>query len=110
MNDTEKQTNEWSKREVGALWLKQGSNQKYFSGHVKMTDDYGAETTQRVVVFSNKKKTKSNQPDFRIYLSKDRENQSEQSEQQESQSQDSQPQQVEAQQSSEATVSVEDTL
>ena len=82
MSDTNKQTSEkqteWSKREVGALWLKQGSNQKYFSGHVKMTDDYGTETTQRVVVFSNKNKTKSNQPDFRIYLSKDRENQPEQ--------------------------------
>ena len=100
MSDTNNQNNDWSKREVGALWLKQGSNQKYFSGHVKMTDDYGAETTQRLVVFSNKNKTKPNQPDFRIYLSKDREEQSEQ--------QQAEPSQ--ATQNTESTVSAEDTL
>tara|TARA_Y100000310_G_C20063797_1_gene526207 strand:+ start:102 stop:416 length:315 start_codon:yes stop_codon:yes gene_type:complete len=74
MNDTNQQdpNNEWSKREVGALWLKQGSSQKYFSGHVRMEDEFGAEKTMRLVVFSNKHKTKPNQPDFRIYLSKDR--------------------------------------
>ena len=62
---TDKQT-DWQKREVGALWKKESATQKYFSGHVKV-DDYGEEKMVRVVVFSNRHKTKDNQPDFRIY-------------------------------------------
>ena len=59
--------NEWSEREVGALWKRSGPNQKYLTGKVKVD---GVE--KNVVIFSNKNKTKDNQPDFRVYLSRDR--------------------------------------
>ena len=38
MSETNNNKNEWSEREVGALWLKQSPNQKYFSGHVTVED------------------------------------------------------------------------
>ena len=43
MSDKQNQKNEWAEREVGALWLKQSPNQKYFSGHVRMEDEFGEE-------------------------------------------------------------------
>lgn len=58
---------DWQKREVGALWKKDGVNQKYLTGHVK--NDAGE--LQKLVIFSNKNKTKDNQPDFRIYKSEE---------------------------------------
>jgi uncharacterized protein (DUF736 family) len=58
---------EWSEREVGALWKKDGQNQKYLTGKVKID---GVE--KNIVVFSNKHKNKDSQPDFRMYLSRDR--------------------------------------
>tara|TARA_R100000808_G_C2136039_1_gene144372 strand:+ start:1454 stop:1747 length:294 start_codon:yes stop_codon:yes gene_type:complete len=66
MSTDNKSQTDWQKREVGALWKKESSTQKYFSGHVKV-DDYGEEKMVRVVVFSNRNKSKDNQPDFRIY-------------------------------------------
>lgn len=65
MSEETKKT-DWQKREVGALWKKESPSQKYFSGHVK-TDDYGEEKLLKVVVFSNRHKSKENHPDFRIY-------------------------------------------
>ena len=62
MSDTQK-NNEWSEREIGALWKREGRNQKYLTGKMKSADG----TEQQVVIFSNKNKTKDNQPDFRIY-------------------------------------------
>ena len=71
MTDTNK-NNDWKDREVGALWKQQGRNQSYLSGHV-VVDELGTEKKMRVVVFSNRqKKSGENTPDFRIYLSKDR--------------------------------------
>lgn len=67
MTDTNK-TNEWSEREIGALWKREGRNQKYLTGKVKNADG----TEQQVVIFSNKNKTKDNQPDFRVYKSEPR--------------------------------------
>lgn len=67
--DTKPQENEWAKRECGALWLRQSTNQKYFSGHVTLQDEMGVETKQNLVIFSNKHKKKDNHPDFRIYKS-----------------------------------------
>ena len=61
MSDTQK-NNEWSEREIGALWKREGRNQKYLTGKMKQPD--GSE--QQVVIFSNKNKTKDNQPDFRV--------------------------------------------
>jgi len=67
MTDTNK-TSEWSEREIGALWKREGRNQKYLTGKMKQAD--GSE--QQVVIFSNKNKTKENQPDFRVYKSEPR--------------------------------------
>ena len=61
---------EWQKRECGALWKKESPTQKYFSGHVKVTDN-GEEKMVRLNVFSNRNKQKDNQPDFRIYTADD---------------------------------------
>lgn len=61
--------NDWAEREVGALWKKQSSTQKYLSGHIKIEDGMGGEEVLQVVVFNNKHKQKDNQPDFRIYKS-----------------------------------------
>ena len=70
---------DWQKREVGALWLKESSTQKYYSGHVKV-DDNGEEKLLKVVVFKNKFKDKDNHPDFRIYSGDDARPQSKQEE------------------------------
>ena len=67
MSDTPK-SNEWSEREIGALWKREGKNQKYLTGKMKNAD--GSE--QQIVIFSNKNKTKDNQPDFRVYKSEPR--------------------------------------
>ena len=63
--------NEWSKREIGALWKKDGPTQKYLSGYLTI-DELGTQTKVNVVVFSNKNKSKDTAPDFRIYLSKEK--------------------------------------
>ena len=64
---------EWRKREIGALWKRQSTNQKYLSGRVKLPEDYN-ETEFGVVVFTNRfKEEGSRQPDFRVYLERKRE-------------------------------------
>jgi hypothetical protein len=68
MSDTNNEKTDWREREVGALWKKEGRNQKYLTGHVKGED---GEMT-KLVIFSNKHKNAENQPDFRIYRSEDR--------------------------------------
>ena len=71
MTDTSntKQESEWSKREIGALWIRESPNQKYFSGHFTTQDELGVEQKVKVVIFTNKHKKKDNHPDFRIYRS-----------------------------------------
>lgn len=61
--------NEWRKRECGALWAKQGSSQKFFSGHISFQDEMGVEKKLSIVVFTNRHKQKDAHPDFRIYKS-----------------------------------------
>ena len=68
--------NEWAKREIGALWVKESPSQKYFSGH--FTDGEGNKV--KVVIFTNKHKKKENHPDYRVYKSADPTNQSEKQE------------------------------
>ncbi|MAF43690.1 MAG: hypothetical protein CMI54_05940 [Parcubacteria group bacterium] len=68
---TENKT-DWKEREVGALWKKESATQKFFSGHVKIVDDDGEETLVKVVVFSNRHKSKDSHPDFRIYTVDDK--------------------------------------
>ena len=73
-DNTENNKTDWSTRELGALWKNQGRSQTYLTGHVTPP---GASEPVKVIVFSNKNKNKDNQPDFRVYLS---ENKSERSE------------------------------
>lgn len=52
--------------EIGALWLKESKNgNSFFSGKIDGVGD--------VVVFANTKKTKENQPDYRVLKSRPRE-------------------------------------
>jgi len=69
-NNAENKNNDWSKREIGALWKKDGPTQKYLSGYLTI-DEFGTKTKVNVVVFSNKNKSKDTAPDFRVYLSKE---------------------------------------
>jgi len=63
---TDQKTNtDWKKRELGALWKKEGKSQNYFSGRVKIN---GANVN--IVGFANKSKEKSpNSPDVILYTS-----------------------------------------
>ena len=76
---SENTNNEWEKREIGALWTKtsQASGKKYFSGHFKIQTEFGEDKKVPVVAFFNKDKKSENPPDFRIYLSKPAETQTE---------------------------------
>lgn len=67
MDNAEQKKSEWSQRELGALWKRESPNQKYLTGRLQID---GKDVN--VVVFSNRHKTKENQPDFRVYRSKDR--------------------------------------
>jgi len=69
-NNAEIKNNDWSKREIGALWKKDGPTQKYLSGYLTV-DEFGTKTKVNVVVFANKNKSKDTAPDFRVYLSKE---------------------------------------
>jgi len=63
---SDNQNNEWAKRDIGALWKKEGKSQKFLSGYIK--DETGLQT--EVVIFANKyKKDNPKAPDYRIYLS-----------------------------------------
>jgi hypothetical protein len=66
MSDNTQQT-DWKERDIGALWQRQGKNQKYLSGHVRLKDSDGNVVEQRVIVFTNKHKSADNHPDFRVY-------------------------------------------
>lgn len=58
---------DWKKRELGALWRRDGKNQKYLSGILKF-GEFGTEQEVRVVVFTNKGKAKNEKaPDFIVY-------------------------------------------
>jgi len=67
--ENNKSKTDWSKRDIGALWKREGKSQKYLSGYIKV-DELGLEREVKVVIFSNKNK-KDNQkaPDYRVYLS-----------------------------------------
>ena len=65
--------NDWQERECGALWKQKGKNQNFLSGHVEVESGLGEKQKVKLVVFSNKHKSADNHPDFRVYLSKERE-------------------------------------
>ena len=62
---------DWSKREIGALWLKKSaSGNKYLSGHITSGEEGDIEESrERVIVFANKDKKNDKAPDYRIYRS-----------------------------------------
>ena len=67
-NQTNNNNNEWKKRDIGALWKREGKSGKYLSGYFK--DELGEQV--EIVVFTNKYKGENAKaPDFRVYLSKD---------------------------------------
>lgn len=74
-NQTEKQTekqSEWRNRELGALWVRAGKNQKYLSGQLKVETMPGVEEVVKVVVFTNKNREKNERaPDYVVYRSED---------------------------------------
>lgn len=64
---------DWKKRELGALWRREGKVQKYLSGVLKF-GEFGTEQEIRVVVFTNKGKAKNEKaPDFIVYQDQPRE-------------------------------------
>jgi hypothetical protein len=67
MNPSNEKQNDWSKRELGALWRVDGKNQSFYSGEIKVDGK-----PVKIVCFTNKnKQSNSNQPDLRIYASTD---------------------------------------
>lgn len=71
MNNTQQNN---KKDELGALWKKKSKNgMSFLSGYVKV-DDLGLEKEIKVVVFANSNKSNEKAPDYRIYVSKPLEN------------------------------------
>jgi hypothetical protein len=71
MSDNTEQTSagntDWKKRELGALWRREGKNQNFLSGTLKI-GEFGVEKEVKVVVFTNKGKAKNERaPDFIVY-------------------------------------------
>mgnify|MGYP001296921000 CR=1 FL=1 len=60
--ETNTKKNEWREREVGALWMKQGTTQDFMSGHCSVNDE-----KVELVVFKNKNKTSDRAPDYILY-------------------------------------------
>jgi len=72
-NNKSASQSDWKKRELGALWRREGKNQNYLSGLLKI-GEFGVERELRVVVFTNKGKAKNEKaPDFIMYEEKARE-------------------------------------
>jgi ribosomal protein L39E len=74
MSDQEQNEKEsqWRRRELGALWVRDGKNQKYLSGHVSYETMPGVTEKVKVVVFTNKNKEKNERaPDYVVYRSED---------------------------------------
>ena len=72
-NNNSASQSDWKKRELGALWRREGKKQNYLSGILKI-GDFGVERELRVVVFTNKGKAKNEKaPDFIMYEEKARE-------------------------------------
>ena len=72
-SNTEK-NNDWKKREMGALWRREGKQQNFLSGMIRIEDEFGMQKETKVVVFTNKGKAKNEKaPDFVIYEDRPRE-------------------------------------
>jgi len=70
----EKQESKWRSRELGALWVRSGTNQKYLSGTINVETMPGVTEPVKVVVFTNKGREKNEKaPDYVVYRSEDSE-------------------------------------
>lgn len=68
----DKQQSEWRNRELGALWVRSGKNQKYLSGTINVETMPGVTEPVKVVVFTNKGREKNERaPDYVIYRSEE---------------------------------------
>jgi len=72
MNEQKKE-NTWEQREIGAMWKRDGVNQKYLVGRLKLEKVPRDSDELNIVVFSNKNKSKETHPDFRVYISQSKE-------------------------------------
>ena len=72
-NTNNESTSTWEQREIGAMWKRDGVNQKYLVGRLKLEKIPKNSDELNVVVFSNKNKSKETHPDFRVYISKSKE-------------------------------------
>jgi len=77
MSDTTNKNN-WKEREIGAFWKRESSSQKFLSGKIEIEGK-----KMEVILFTNRFKEKDNQPDYRLYLSEDKQAQPEVSAQEE---------------------------
>ena len=66
----------WSEREMGAFWTQDGQKGKYLTGYVEV-DELGVKRKLRVVMFPNRHKTNDKAPDYKLYISKDRDSETE---------------------------------
>jgi len=73
MLEEQETKSEWSKREMGAFWTKDGPKGKYLTGNIEV-DELGIKKKIRVVVFANKHKNHDRAPDYVIYKSEPQEN------------------------------------
>ena len=65
--ENQNENNDWKNREIGALWRKNGKNQKYLSGYVKLGDELEPQEV-RLMVFTNKYRSENEKaPDFVVY-------------------------------------------
>ena len=70
----EKQESKWRSRELGALWVRSGKNQKYLSGTINAETMPGVKEPVKVDVFTNKGREKNEKaPDYVVYRSEDSE-------------------------------------
>ena len=60
---------DWRKREMGALWKKDGKTQQFYSGFIKLNKGTPEEKEHNVVVFLNKMKNSEKAPDLIVYES-----------------------------------------
>jgi len=69
MSEEANTESKWRSRELGALWKRQGRNQNYLTGTIRV-GEFGVEKEVKVVIFTNKNKAKNERaPDFIVYES-----------------------------------------
>ena len=71
MLEDNKQKSEWSNREMGAFWTKDGPKGKYLTGNIEI-DELGIKKKVKVIVFPNRHKNNDRAPDYVIYKSEDK--------------------------------------